>query len=422
MIRRSAQRLVLLSAVALLVGAVLYVRGQMQGAPGGPPFGGPPGGPPPGPQSGPAGGAPGPQPGKGADPVAGGQTTPAQRPEVRVVQIEPGSYQAQVAGYGEARARYALSLTAQVAGRVVALADNLQSGLRVGKGEVLLELEDTDYRAAVASAENDLAAAKLALLEEERQGIQARAEWKASGLKGKPDSALVLREPHLAAAKAAVANAEAALASARHDLAETRIRAPFDAMVVSRSVAPGSYVQAGTEVATLYSADRIEISVPLPEQDWEKLPTAAELKQATWPVVLRSVDSGQRWDGYVLRAEQHLDETTRQRALIVAVDRPLDRSPPLLPGTFLHATVAGRHLDGLLKLPSSALSLRGEIWAIGANDTLRSFPAEAVFADGEGLYVDAPEATSAPLEVVVHPLNGYLQGMAVKPVAAVGGD
>ncbi len=216
-------------------------------------------------------------------------------PDVRTVTVHPGQYESQITAYGEAKAHYELTLTAQVAGQVAALVDDFETGRRVSKGTLLFKLEDSDYRATVTQAELDLANARLALLEEERQGAQAKAEWEASGMKGEPDSELVLRRPQLLAAQAAVTHAKAALASARKNLSQTRITAPFDALVVERNVAPGSFVQAGTEVAALYSTDRVELSVALPANDWQNLPAAGTLSSGAWPATLTGVEGGQRW-------------------------------------------------------------------------------------------------------------------------------
>lgn len=359
------------------------------------------------------------------DPPAGRQTSQAQapRPDVSVVTVTPGAYRAWAHGYGQAAARFELTLTAQVQGQVEELAGDFDTGQRVARDTVLARLDDTDYRAAVASAEDALAAARLALLEEERRGVQARAEWRASGLKGEPDSELVLRAPQLAAARAALASAEAALAGARKDLAYTRIRAPFDALVVARAVAPGSFVQTGTEIATLYGTERVEVEVFLSARDWTNLPDPATLASGEWPVELTGVEDGRRWRGEVLRVAQHLDQTTRQRALIAAVETPLDRDPPLLPGTFLELEVAGRLVEGLWRLPSAALSQRGEIWYVHDDDRLASFAAEPLFSADGAIYVRPPQALGeAPQQVLVHPLDGYLQGMAVRPVEVKSDD
>lgn len=338
----------------------------------------------------------------------------AQAVEVAVLRVSPGIYQASITAFGEAEAHYRLDLSTAVAGQIVALNASFENGGRVAKGDVLLQLEDSSYRAAVANAEKERADARLTLLEEQRQGMQAEAEWKSSGLGGQPDSALVLRKPQLAAAQAAVTTAQATLVSARQDLARTRLTAPFDAVVVERLVAPGSYVQAGAQVATLYSADRSEIRVALSARDWQNLPGSDPLTAGNWPVALTDVESGQQWTGHVVRVEQHRDDTTRQRALIIAVEHPLDRDPPLLPGTFLKVRIAGIERDNLWKLPIAALSQRGEIWYVTASKSLAKFETTPVFSDADSIYVPVPDAlTAIPQQVLAHPLNGYLSGMRV---------
>lgn len=384
MSKQLSKKPVLLSALAVLVGVVVFIVVQVA--------------------------------------MKGGPTMPAptsaeQVSDVTVVSVEPGAYAAQVTAWGEARSHYQLALTAQVSGRVVSLDDAFDSGQRVSAGTVLMRIEASDYRAAVSAAKLSLANARLALLEEERQGEQAKAEWAASGLEGEPDSELVLRGPQLAAAKADVRNAEAALASARKDLANTTLSAPFDALVVERLVAPGGYVQAGSQVATLYSTDRLEVSLPLSAGDWQNLPSLDDVTESNGAVELISVETGTHWPGRIARAERHLDETTRQRALIVALDRPLDASPALLPGTFLEVRVQGRIRDKLWKLPSSSLSQRGEIWYLAADSTLAKFAAKPLFSRDGAIFISVPPAlASAPQQVLVQPLNAYLPGMVVNPV------
>lgn len=341
----------------------------------------------------------------------------AQIPDVSVVTVHSGNYTAMVTAHGAASPHFELNLTAQVSGQVEVLEDVFETGRRLKKGALMARLDDSAYTASVATARKDLADARLLLLEEQRKGLQVKAEWASSGISGKPDSELVLRKPQHDAAEAAVADAEAALASALKNLQHTKITAPFDALVVKRLIAPGSYLQAGTEVATLYGTDRLEIAVSLSADDWDKLPDAHHLESGEWPVTLTNVENGHCWTGRVLRTERHLEESTRQRTLILAVDNPLDASPALLPETFLLATITGRTIGNLWKLPSSALSQKGEIWHVTDDGTLDRFSAGPKFSDTGHIYIAAPDhLTDGPRKVLVHPLSGYLQGMTVNPV------
>lgn len=326
---------------------------------------------------------------------------------VEIVAVTSGHYQATVTAYGNARARFQLTLEAQVSGEVVALSPQLETGERVQQGEVLLQLDDRDYQASLASARSDLASAQVSLLEEEREGDQALAEWQSAGLEGEPDSELVFRQPQLAAARAALEQSRTALASAQRDLDSTRVKAPFNALVVERVVAPGSQVQAGTELATLYSSDSVEITLQLSPQQWQNLPHSGT-------VALKAVNGSGQWQGRILRRSLNLDEATRQRSLVVSVDAPLEQTPALLPGTFVEATLSGTGQDGLWRLPATALSQRSEVWYVTEHNTLASFPAQVLFSDQEGIYVQPPAALSqGEQQVLVHPLNSYLQGMRV---------
>ncbi|GAB3103175.1 efflux RND transporter periplasmic adaptor subunit [Aestuariicella hydrocarbonica] len=334
-------------------------------------------------------------------------------PEVSVISVTAGSHAATVEAFGAAEPHYKLELTSQLAGRVEMLSATFDSGRQVKKGDLLLQLESSNYRAALAAAENDLATAEVDFLEAQREAEQARVEWENSGLTGEPDSPLVLRQPQLNAARAAVENARAAVASARQELEQTRIRAPFDALIVSRSVSPGSFLQAGGAVASLYSTDWLQISLPMSKRDWQKLPDVQTLDEGEWPVLFTDVETGQQWQGHVLRTELHLDATTRQQSLIAAVEKPLQQTPVLAPGTFVRAEVKGRAMDDLWQLPASSLSQRGEIWYVEA-DTLKKFAADPVSSDANVINVLPPKNLQGlSVQVLVHPLSSYIEGMAV---------
>ncbi|MFT5700468.1 MAG: membrane fusion protein (multidrug efflux system) [Desulforhopalus sp.] len=341
----------------------------------------------------------------------------SQRPEVEILTVTGAGYKAKIRGYGETQTHYNLTLTAQTNGQVIEQSAKLEPGCQVRSGEVLIQLEDSDYQSAVADSKNELATARLALLEEKREARQAEAEWGASGLSGEPDSELVLHGPQLDAAVAAVTKAEAALKSAEKNLSRTKITAPFNAIVVERLTAPGSYLQTGTAVATLYSTDMMEVPVPLSTRDWKNLPEPTSLAGGDWPVQLTGVEDSQTWSGRVLRAEQHVDSTSRQRTLLVVVDSPMEQTPPLLPGTFVEVGIDGSSVDNVWELPSSALSQRGEIWYVTEDDTLAKLQAEPIFSNGSSIYIEVPaDLAKVPARIVVHPLSSYLPGMAIQPV------
>lgn len=342
-------------------------------------------------------------------------TQDIKRPTVSVLSVHAASYTAHVSGYGEMKPHYSLSLTSELNGKIENLSPKLETGQTVQKGDWLVKLEQSDYLAALKEAQQNVATEKLNLLEEERQAIQVKTEWLASGMTGEPDSELVLRKPQLEAAQARYDFAKAALVSAQRNLNQTIIKAPFDALVTTRSVALGGYLQAGSDVGVLESIDRLEVSVPLTHKEWSLI---ADIDPSIpYLVTLKSVENDESWPGRVLRAEQHVDSDSRQRSLIIAIDDPLSKRPKAFSGTFVSMSLKGKTIDNIWKLPHSALSQRGEVWYVNADNTLAKFTATVVFSEDGFIHVNPPTSlVDQTLPIVLHPLNNYLQGMYVDAV------
>ncbi|MEO9911613.1 MAG: HlyD family efflux transporter periplasmic adaptor subunit, partial [Lentilitoribacter sp.] len=268
-----------------------------------------------------------------------------------------------------------------------------------------------------ASAKNTLASAVLALKEEIRQGEQAKAEWQAAGFNTAPDSDLVLREPQLAAAQAEVDAAKEALKDAQADLAHTKIKAPFDALITARSISPGRYLSSDSEVGTLYSIDRAEIQIDLSNSDWLKLPDTSTLLEKKWPVTIHSIDDDSQWQGKILSVGLHIDETTRMRSLVIGLDNPLTQSTPLLLGSFVTISLEGKALDNLWRLPNTALSQKSEIWYLDEDSRLAAFETTPKFVDTQYVYIDVPVGMrDKSYQVLIKPYNSYIKGALVAPI------
>lgn len=353
------------------------------------------------------------------------ELTQSIAPQVSVLNVQTGTYQSQVIGFGEARSKYQLDYTVEINGRVNTLHPNFETGKVVKKDQQLAIVDQTQYLQALLQAKADVAQARLNLLEEQRQGEQAKSEWLRSGINGEPASPLVLREPQLLNVTAKLNNAKQALVKAQRDLDNTQLKAPFDAVIVERNIQPGSYLQVGNQIATLYSIDTVEIEIPLSQQQWQTLPNldnkslSEQLKG--WDVSLTSAEGNGEWQGYVARVEQHLEQNTRQRSLIVVVDKPLQQEVDLYPGVFLKASISGRSMDNLWQLPASAISQQGDIWFVGADSTLSKSKANVLFSKNGLVFVSPINDSTitgpdASLHIVKRPLSSYKAGMKVNAI------
>jgi len=116
---------------------------------------------------------------------------------------------------------------------------NVKAGDRVEKGQLLLALDATRFKATLQAAKAAQRSARYALDEAKREWERAEELYERTVL---ADRDLQLAENAYVAAQANMARAEAALANAGKDLGESMIRAPFAAVVVSRQAEIGQTV------------------------------------------------------------------------------------------------------------------------------------------------------------------------------------
>lgn len=346
--------------------------------------------------------------------------TPLFAPLVRAEVVQAKSVTFTVAAQGTVLPRTESSLVARVGGQVEAVAPEFEVGGFFHRGEVLLRLDARDYELGVEQAAAQVAQAEVAVAQQEAEAAVAREEWSELG-EGEP-SALTLRQPQVAQAKAALAAARAQLAKAELDLDRTKIRAPFAGRVRQKSADLGQFLAPGTPVARIHGTDFAEIRLPVPDHELRflDLPYGGATDHGP-AVTLTAVLAGepQSWQGRVVRSEGELDPRSRMLPLVVRVDDPYGRrsgagedGPPLMVGLFVDATIEGVTRDGLFIVPRSALRQGDEVLVIDAEDRLRFRPVEVLRRDGD--HVVLSHGLEAGERVCVSPLDVAVDGMKVR--------
>jgi RND family efflux transporter MFP subunit len=289
-------------------------------------------------------------------------------PLVRIEEVHPRDVRLDVSSSGQVVPRTETTLVSEVGGKIMEVSSSLAAGGFFLEGDVLARIDDRDYRAAVTEARANVAQAEVALAREEGEAEIARKEWKELGNEGEPDP-LVLREPQMKQAEAALASARARLEKAEADLARTTIRAPYDGRVRAKSVDVGQFVAPGTRLATIWADDAAEVrlAVPTDEIVYLDLPLASDPGADGPPVVLAATLGGEwfRWTGEVVRVEAEIDDRTRMFHVVARVDDPLGRRTgrePVLPmGLFVDASISGRLEAGVFVVPRSAVRRGGTV-------------------------------------------------------------
>ncbi len=315
--------------------------------------------------------------------------------DVIEAQISEGSFS--VEAQGTVRPRTQTTVSAEVGGRLVSLSEQFVAGGFFKKGEVLAQIDPSDYQAALLQAEAELASAEARLADELARSEQAKRDWERMHGTDRQANDLVLRLPQLAGAEASVDAAQAAVLRAKRNLERTSITLPYDGLVRARNVDLGQYVNPGMALGVTFAVDVAEVRLPLSTQDraFLNLPRAGEVGVDGPFVSLRANVDGQwgEWVGQVVRTEGVIDENTRLSYVVVAIEDPYlklgngtgERVLPM--GTFVEAVVEGRSSEGYIKLPRSALRGGDTVFIANDEDKLEIREVSVIRATTEEVYV-----------------------------------
>jgi RND family efflux transporter MFP subunit len=305
------------------------------------------------------------------------QAPKTEAPLVSVIQVEPQTIRLNVHSQGIVTPRNEIDLIPEVAGKVIHLHPDFVAGGFFNRNDLLIAIDPRDYDAAIAQAQAQIAEARRQVAMEEAQADQARDEWQALG-DGVP-SALTMREPQLAEARARLKAAEASLTLARIKRSRCELRAPFAGRLQSKNIGLGQFIQPGDKLARIYSTDVAEIRLPLTSSQlgFLDLPLGAPKDSAGKgpKVTLTTEFAGkmQSWEGRIARTEGALDESTGVLYAVAEVQAPYqqkDNRPPLLSRLFVQAEIEGKAMQGVFVLPQLAMNAAQEVLLVDAEQKL----------------------------------------------------
>ncbi|MFC4698922.1 efflux RND transporter periplasmic adaptor subunit [Glaciecola siphonariae] len=327
------------------------------------------------------------------------------RPTVSVETLVPVNHDIEINSFGEVKPLETTVLAAQVSGEVLSWNPQFVAGGVVKRGEVLMSIEADAYEAAVLQAEAQVSLAQATLTEElARQKV---AQREARNLADSQVSDLYLRKPQVLSAQAQLKSAEASLRIAERNLAKTQVRAPYDALVMSREIGSGQYVSAGMRVASLSNIESAEIIVPIAGFD---RPFLLDNMQGNETVITTKDQASIQRSGFIARDLGVLDEATRMLHLVIQVNDPysLDSDAPSLKfGSYVQVNLKGKQLRNVYKVPQSLVNNR-KIWLLDDEDRLQSHSVEVIREEGSYFYISSGIQADSRLvkELPEYPQNG----------------
>jgi multidrug efflux pump subunit AcrA (membrane-fusion protein) len=222
-----------------------------------------------------------------------------------------------------------------------------------------------------------------------------------------------------------VESASSAVERAVRNLKRTKIRAPYDGRVSKRNVGLGQQIGGSTALGEIFSTDFAEVRLPLTTRDLEyyKPPQKPGERGIENNITFTSIlmDSEEKWQGTILRAEGELDEDSRQLFVIARIDDPFalnSKSNPLYIGQPVRATIPAIELKDVYLIPREHMSGLNEVLLVRDGKFVRVgitpiWSGKTTIITRDGIIAGDQITTSrlpyapdgAPVEIIVDPVN-----------------
>jgi membrane fusion protein (multidrug efflux system) len=251
---------------------------------------------------------------------------------VETAPVQVGPIQRRLTAVGSLRSNESVIVRPEVAGRIAEI--RFDEGERVTKGQPLVVLDDSIYRAEVEEVQASL---ELSRANHER----------AIDLLQRGAGTTKARDEALARLRAD----EAALQLAKAHLDKMVIAAPFEGVVGLRKVSVGDFVNVGQDMVNLEQIDPLKADFRVAEVYLGAVRPGQRIELG--------VDAfpGETFAGEVYAIDPLIDESGRSVVLRARLPNPDDR---LRPGLFARVTLVLNERNDAIQVPEQALVPQGQ--------------------------------------------------------------
>lgn len=219
-----------------------------------------------------------------------------------------------------------VSLQPEVSGRVVFL--NIKEGAFVGKGTLLMKINDADLKAQVQKSKAQL---KIAETNLKRLGELLKING--------------VSQTEYDVADNLVNNINADIEILKVQIAKTELRAPFSGKLGLRNISLGAYVSPQTVVATLQNLQQLKMDITMPEQYAMSI-HQGDVMECNVAGILKP------FLAKVYAFEPQIDEATRNLKVRAAILNP---DAQLLPGTYVKVMLKLKDIAQAIMIPSNCI-------------------------------------------------------------------
>jgi RND family efflux transporter MFP subunit len=301
--------------------------------------------------------------------------------QVKVEEARRGDLIIKLRSPAEAVTDRIIIMKAEVQGIIKNL--NVRESKHVAKGNLLVELDDEEYRLSYENAQAVRLKAFSEMLVEQRfadaagesgkeqssELNNARTQLEQAGQQYQ--KGLISREEYerrsrlyeraliesgekkdeVVAAMKGLTQAEISVKKAQLDLEKTKIRAPFSGIITDIKVSPGEHVSAGRELLTLVNISRIQVHARVLESEIGKMQVGREvdLRFSAYP--------GKVFKGKVSAISPVVNPEFKTCKVFVDVENPKEE---LKPGMHAEVEIAAEIHKNKLLVPQDAILTRSQ--------------------------------------------------------------
>jgi len=337
------------------------------------------------------------------------QSPPPEKKNIktRVTELTISDYPVVIKTNGIVQAHNETTLSAEVSGLITGIGTTFEVGSYFAEGDVLVELDDRDYKTqlAIADAQRLSTEASLKHATQDHDRIMDLFENDNIGTQADVDEAVATR----AQASAQLSSVLAQLEQSKRDLERTTIRAPFAGRVRHKAVGLGQSVNTGTPLGVVFAVDFAEVRLPIAARQRRYLNLPEMEEDAPVKVVLRdtvSEESEVEWDAQIVRTEGALDTDSLELFAIARIDDPYGLESghaPLRIGQPVEGAITGIVLTDVVALPRGAVRQLDQINLVDMkSQTLISLTIDPIWSDEEFVIVRDPMIEEGAVLATTH--------------------
>jgi membrane fusion protein (multidrug efflux system) len=320
-----------------------------------------------------------------------------------VAQVKPRDLRQTLPLSGSLRAVNQASVKAKVAGEVREVL--VREGEAVSAGQVLVQMDNSEYLARLQQAKGALQAARGQL----DMATKTRDNNKALLTKGFiSQNAFDNAASQFEIAQANVESAKGALDVAQKSLSDTVLRAPIAGLISSRTIQPGEKVSADNRLLDVVDLRRLELEAAVPTTDITHIALGQEVQ-----VKVEGLPDA--FSGKVARINPAIQSGSRSIMAYIQIDNP---QGALRVGMFGDAQLTLMKKTGVLTAPQSAIQYNAGdtyVYAIESGHLIQKPVTLGIKGDdGEGGAVEIVQGLANGTQIIKSNLGNLRSGAQVR--------